>query len=78
MEKHRKYLEETGVISSYKINRIKNETLQILKHKLTEKIEKLIDSNSEIENYIKLVMDKSLDPYSMANLIVKLLGIDSQ
>ncbi|MHA1196741.1 MAG: methylmalonyl Co-A mutase-associated GTPase MeaB [Promethearchaeota archaeon] len=78
LEKHRKYLEETGVISSYKINRIKNETLQILKHKLTEKIEKLIDSNSEIENYIKLVMDKSLDPYSMANLIVKLLGIDSQ
>jgi len=76
IEKHKHFLEETGIISNYQKNRIKNETLQILKYKLTEKVEHLISSNSAIEEYIKLVMDRSLDPYSMANLIIKLLGID--
>jgi LAO/AO transport system kinase len=76
IEKHRIFLEETGIISNYQRNRIKSETLQILKHKLTKKVEGLISSNSQIEEYIKLVMDKSLDPYSMANLIIKLLGMD--
>ncbi|MFX1496186.1 MAG: methylmalonyl Co-A mutase-associated GTPase MeaB [Promethearchaeota archaeon] len=73
---HKAFLKDTGIIDSYAKNRIKNETLQILKHKLTKKVEKLLSSNSEINNYINLVMDKSLDPYSMANLIIKLLGID--
>ena len=39
---HREFLEKTGVISNYYKNRIKTETLQILKHKLTEKVEELI------------------------------------
>jgi len=76
VDHHKNFLKETGIIESYEKNRIKNETLQILKHKLAKKVEKLISSNSEIEKYINLVMDKSLDPYSMANLIIKLLGIE--
>ncbi|MFW9781106.1 MAG: methylmalonyl Co-A mutase-associated GTPase MeaB, partial [Candidatus Heimdallarchaeota archaeon] len=76
INQHKLFLNDTGIIESYTKNRIKNETLQILKHKLTKKVEKLLSSNSEIEKYINLVMDKSLDPYSMANLIIKLLGID--
>ena len=80
IQKHQKFLNETGIIENYQVNRIKNETLQILKHKLTKKVERLLHSdsgeNSEIDEYIKLVMHKSLDPYSMANLIIKLLGFD--
>jgi LAO/AO transport system kinase len=76
INKHRTFLHDTGIIANYQINRIKNETMQILKHKLSKRVEKLINSNSAIDEYIKLVMDKSLDPYSMANLIIKLLGID--
>ena len=76
VEKHRIFLKETGIISNYQKNRIRNETIQILKHKLSKKVEMLLSSNSQIEEYIKLVMDKSLDPYSMANLIVKLLGME--
>lgn len=76
VDHHKNFLQDSGIIESYEKNRIKNETIQILKHKLTKKVEKLISSNSEIEKYINLVMDKSLDPYSMANLIIKLLGID--
>lgn len=76
IEEHKKFLEESGIIENYKENRIKSETLQILKYKITKKVEGLISSNSAIDEYIRLVMDKSLDPYSMANLIIKLLGIE--
>jgi len=76
INEHRSYLEETGVIENYHLKRIRNETLQILKHKLTKKVEELLHSNSQIDEYIRLVMDKSMDPYSMANLIIQLLGIE--
>ncbi len=76
IDNHREFLKESGVLVNYQKNRIKSETIQILKHKITEKVEGLINSNPTIDEYIRLVMDKSLDPYSMANLIIKLLGID--
>ena len=76
IEKHKSFLNSSGIIDSYKINRIKSETSQILKYKITKKVEKIISTNSVIDNYIKLVMDKSMDPYSMANLIIRLLGLD--
>ncbi|MFX1259949.1 MAG: methylmalonyl Co-A mutase-associated GTPase MeaB [Promethearchaeota archaeon] len=71
---HKEFLEKTGIIANYMKNRIKSETLQILKHKLTKKIEDLLHSNKIIEEYINKVIKKSLDPYSMANLIIKMLG----
>ena len=76
INEHKVFLKKTGVIENYYRNRIRNETLQILKHKLTKKVEGLIHSNSQIDEYIRLVMDKSMDPYSMANLIIQLLGIE--
>ncbi|MCK4382417.1 MAG: methylmalonyl Co-A mutase-associated GTPase MeaB [Candidatus Lokiarchaeota archaeon] len=76
INKHREFLKESGVLVNYQKNRIKSETLQILKHKITQKVEGLINSNPRIDEYIRLVMDKSLDPYSMANLIIKLLGLE--
>ena len=76
IKRHREFLKESGVLTNYQKNRIKSETLQILKYKITEKVEGLISSNPTIDEYIRLVMDKSLDPYSMANLIIKLLGIE--
>ncbi len=76
INKHRDFLSKSGVMANYQKNRIKSETLQILKHKITKKVEGLISSNPTIDEYIRLVMDKSLDPYSMANLIIKLLGLE--
>jgi LAO/AO transport system kinase len=76
INKHRKFLKDSGVSEIYQKNRIKSETLQILKHKISQKVEGLIHSNPTIDEYLRLVMDKSLDPYSMANLIIKLLGIE--
>jgi LAO/AO transport system kinase len=75
--KHKEFLEHSGVIQNYKINRIKSETLQILKYKLTEKIEQLFKDSEKIEEYINKVMEKSIDPYSMAELIIELLGINN-
>jgi LAO/AO transport system kinase len=76
IRKHQNYVQNKEIFSMYQINRIRNETFQILKYKITKKVERLLRSNSEIEEYIKLVMDKTMDPYSMANLIIKLLGIE--
>jgi LAO/AO transport system kinase len=76
INKHKHFLEESGVISNYMKNRVKSETIQILKHKLTRKVEELLNSDSEIGKYIDQVIQKSLDPYSMANLIIKMLGLD--
>jgi len=74
IKKHIEFLEDTGVISNYLKNRIKSETLQILKHKLQKKVEDLINSNQkDIEQYINKVIEKSLDPYSLANLIIRKL-----
>ncbi len=74
--KHQDFLNETGIINNCLQNRIKSETLQILKHKLSKKIETLINTDKNIENFIKQVMEKELDPYSMANLIIKMLKIE--
>ena len=76
IQKHKNYVQNKDIFSNYQINRIRNETLQILKYKITKKVERLLRSNSEIEEYIKLVMSKTMDPYAMANLIIKLLGIE--
>jgi LAO/AO transport system kinase len=76
ISKHREFLNESGVLVDYQKNRIKSETIQILKHKISHKVEGLIHSHPTIDEYLRLVMDKSLDPYSMANLIIKLLGIE--
>jgi len=73
---HKTFLQDSGVISNYMKNRIKNETIQILKHKLTKKVEELLNSDKEIGKYINQAIQKSLDPYSMANLIIKLLGLE--
>jgi LAO/AO transport system kinase len=76
INEHVAFLKETGVLEEYQLKRIRNETLQILKHKLTKKVEDLLNSNSQIDEYIRLVMDKSIDPYTMANLIIQLLGME--
>ncbi|MFX1391540.1 MAG: methylmalonyl Co-A mutase-associated GTPase MeaB [Promethearchaeota archaeon] len=77
IKKHKQFLEESGVISNYMKSRITNETLQILKHKLTQKVEELLKSNKEIGKYIDQAIEKSLDPYSMANLIIRMLGLNN-
>jgi len=73
---HKNYLFEYA-ISDYVKNRIKSETLQILKHKLTEKIEELLHSDVA-EEYLNKVVDRSIDPYSMADLILKMIGFEKQ
>ena len=78
INKHKLFLEESGVISSYMKNRITSETIQILKHKLTKKLEDLLNYDEEMGKYIDQAVQKSLDPYSMANLIIKMLGLEKQ
>lgn len=76
LEQHHEFLKATDIMSNYLKNRIKHETLEILKHKLTQKVEDLIATNQETDKYIEKVVEKSLSPYSLANLIIELLGVN--
>ncbi|MHA1148555.1 MAG: methylmalonyl Co-A mutase-associated GTPase MeaB [Promethearchaeota archaeon] len=78
IEIHRAFLEETGIIHNYYKNRIKSEALQILRYKLSKKVEGLIYNDEKIDEIIQKVITKELDPYSMSDLIIKLLGIDNK
>jgi LAO/AO transport system kinase len=70
IERHKEFLENNGVLQSYIKGRIKNETLQILKYKLTKKIENMFKENETIEKLVNQVMEKEISPYEMANLIL--------
>ncbi|MFX0030837.1 MAG: methylmalonyl Co-A mutase-associated GTPase MeaB [Candidatus Hermodarchaeota archaeon] len=72
INKHENFLQNSGIIANYMKNRIKNETIQILKHKLTKKAEELINTNNKIEEYIEKAIKKSLDPYSLAGEILRM------
>jgi LAO/AO transport system kinase len=76
IKKHKEFLKKTGIISNYMKNRIKSETIQILKHKLTKKVEEIINSDAGLGKKIDQAIQKSIDPYSMANLIIKMLGLE--
>ena len=76
VEKHKSFLNESGYLIEVERSKIKNDALKILKHKLSEKVEKLLDNNSEVEKYINSAVEKTLDPYTIANLIVKMLGFE--
>jgi LAO/AO transport system kinase len=76
IEHHKTFLKQTGVIQSYLKTRIKSETLQILKYKLTTRIEKMFNENKTIEQLIHQVVNKSKDPYKMADNIIDLIGLN--
>jgi LAO/AO transport system kinase len=72
INKHKTFLQESGIIENYLKNRIKSETIEILKHKLTKKAEELINSDDKIEEFIEKAIKKSIDPYALAGEILKL------
>ncbi|MFX1345952.1 MAG: methylmalonyl Co-A mutase-associated GTPase MeaB [Promethearchaeota archaeon] len=72
INKHKNFLQESGIIENYLKNRIKSETIKILKHKLTKKAEELINSDDKIEEFIEKAIKKSIDPYALAGKILKL------
>lgn len=76
IDKHREFLKKTGILSNYKKTRIKSEILKILEYKMTKKIEKLFNESEQIDKSIQQVIDKSTDPYSMAELIIEMMGIE--
>lgn len=71
---HEEFLKSTGLLLNYEKVRIKTETLQILKEKLTKKVEELINDHEKIKPILEKVLARALDPYTMADLIIEMLG----
>lgn len=72
LKKHQEFLEDSGFKNVLLKDKIKNETLQILKFKIEKKIEKLLENDDSIESLVEKVIKKEIDPYKMAeSLLVK-------
>lgn len=76
INKHREFLRNSGILEDFLKDRIKNEARQILKHKLSKKIEQILNSDELINGFIKKAIEKQIDPYSMANELIRLLGVE--
>ncbi|MGQ4875362.1 MAG: methylmalonyl Co-A mutase-associated GTPase MeaB [Promethearchaeia archaeon] len=76
INKHREFLRNSGILEDFLKDRIKNEARQILKHKLSKKIEQILNSDELINGFIKKAIEKKIDPYSIANELIKLLGVE--
>ncbi|MFO8019646.1 MAG: methylmalonyl Co-A mutase-associated GTPase MeaB [Promethearchaeia archaeon] len=71
LDKHQKFLEESGFNEILLKDKIKNEILQILKFKIEKKIENLMETDKEVNELVEKVGDRELDPYQMADSLLK-------
>lgn len=71
IEKHKKFLTDNNQLIKRLDMKYKNEILDILKYKLTRNIEELIYFNPKIEKYIKKIISKKNDPYTVSEEIFK-------
>ncbi len=71
IEKHKKFLTDNNQIIERLDMKYKNEILDILKYKLTRNIEEIVYFNPKIEKYIKNIISKKNDPYTVSEEIFK-------
>ncbi|MGV9202837.1 MAG: methylmalonyl Co-A mutase-associated GTPase MeaB [Promethearchaeia archaeon] len=71
LDKHRKFLQESGFNEILLKDKIKNETIQILKFKIEKRIETLIEKENSVNDLVEKVADRKLDPYQMAESLLK-------
>jgi LAO/AO transport system kinase len=71
IEKHKKFLTDKNQLIKRLDMKYKNEILDILKYKLTKNFEDLIYYNPKIDEYIKNIISKKADPYTVSEEIFK-------
>lgn len=67
---HKAYIESNGKLQEKRKNRLKNEVLDILEHDLKKMIWERVQGSGEIDDLLKQVMDRKLDPYTAAQKIL--------
>jgi LAO/AO transport system kinase len=75
VEAHRQFQETGEGARARRRNQLKHEIIDILKDRLSVKIETLIHSseNAEIEQDCDLMLDRQTDPYSVAKIVEKMI-----
>jgi len=72
IKEHKKFLEESGKLAEKRRTRIEEEVKTIIAGIVAKKVEA---SLSEFEDIISMVLNKDLDPYSAADLVLeKIVG----
>ncbi len=75
LERHRDYIQKTGVLSTRESRRIENELIQLVNEQVYEKIAKGDTGEGEsLRTIVSKVLSKQLDPYSAAQRIISALG----
>jgi LAO/AO transport system kinase len=70
ISQHERFLVDNNQMVQRLSIKYKNEVLDILKYNLTQNIEELIYNNPKIEDYIKSIITKKNDPYSISEEIL--------
>jgi LAO/AO transport system kinase len=72
MEKHRQVLEETGRLSQRRQEQRRREFLQIVEHRVSDELLKLVERDEEVGRHMAMVEAGEVDPYSAADEILRL------
>lgn len=67
---HRRYLESNGLLTQKRKERIRAEALEIINYKWQQKILKQINIPGKLNNQLERVINKEIDPYTAADLIL--------
>ena len=78
IEKHRRYLEENGLLVEKKREREKKQIVNIFRERALEKINEAMPCESELDSYAAQLEDGSNDPYSIAEEILRRLKFNSK
>ena len=71
IQRHRRTLEETGRLSQRRQEQRRDEFLEAIKQKVTRRIVRAMEQDSELINYIDRVQSGEIDPYSAADEILR-------
>jgi len=71
-EKHRQALEETGRLSQRRQEQRRREFLQIVEHRVSDELLKLVERDEELGRHMVMVEAGEVDPYSAADEILRL------
>ncbi len=75
LERHRDYIQKTGVLSTRESRRIENELIQLVNEQVYEKITRCDTGEGEsLRTIVSKVLSKQLDPYSAAQRIISALS----
>lgn len=78
IERHRRFMEGSGKLVQRRGERRRQEFLNTVERRLTEKVLRLVETDGKLSKYLAMVEAGELDPYSAADEVLKWGGMGMQ